>query len=249
MIAVLLAAATAASDCEAPAGGAVAQPANAWSSLAFALAGAWILGRALRGTHGRTPELAVFAAAVAANAVGSFAYHATASSWGHWAHDMSIYAVLAFVAIHDVGTLRAWNRRAMLVRYAVCLAVLGAVRALAPATTDALAALVAVGAASGEALAFRAGLRPRPRDGFTLHLAAWLLAIGAGIAGSVSFLLGSSASPLCNPTSRFQWHAAWHVLQAVAMVAYAYAAVELWSPADVPAGFRARLHGSPTDAG
>jgi len=231
-------------DCERiHASGLIAQPVNAWSSLAFAVAGAWILVRAVRGDHGRTPELAVFGVAVGLNAIGSFAYHGLRVPWGHWAHDMGIFAVLAFVTVHDLGTVRGWSRRATLGTYGTLVLILSLIRWGAPGLEDAIAGALAVAAVVGEVLAWRAGLRPRRADGPTLHLGAWLLALAAVAIGCVSFLLGERTSPLCHPDSWFQWHALWHVLQAVAMVAYAYAAVELWSPADAPAERRRHLRG------
>ncbi len=236
--------ATAGTDCERAAPGSwLLQPVNAWSSLTFAVAGAWILMRAHRGEHGRTPELTVFGLAVAANALGSFVYHGFGTATGHWAHDVGIYAVLAFVAVHDWGTVSGWPRARTLAWYGGVLVGVSVVRATAPWTTDLLAALLTAGAAVGEWRALKAGLRPRLEDGVTMHLAAWMLAIAAVIAGGLSFILGSSWSPLCHPRSLFQWHAVWHVLQALAMVGYAYAAVELWSPADVPAETTGRFHG------
>jgi hypothetical protein len=227
----------------------LAQPVNAWSSLAFAVAGAWILVRAWRGDHGRTPELAVFGVAVSLNALGSFAYHGLRVGWGHWAHDIGIYAVLAFVAVHALGTVRGWPRRQILTTYGFAVVVLGALRAAVPGATDAISSVLAAAAVGGEVLAWRAGLRPRLADGLTLELAAWALALGALAAGCVSFLLGSDASPLCRPDSLFQWHAMWHVLQAVAMTGYAYAAVELWSPAEALEETRRHLHGSTASPG
>jgi hypothetical protein len=224
----------------------IAQPVNAWSSLAFALVCGWILVRALRGDHGRTPELVVFGLAVGVNAIGSFAYHGLRVGWGHWAHDMGIYAVLAFVAIHAFGTVRGWARRNTLSAFAASLAILGVLRWTIPGANDAISGLLAGAAAVGELFAWRSGLRPRRSDELTVHLAAWTLALGAMALGCVSFLLGSKASPLCHPDSLFQWHALWHVLQAVAMMAYAYAAVELWSPADAPEEARRHLNGTPT---
>ena len=231
-------------DCERIHATGIAQPVNAWSSLAFAIAGAWILLRAARGDHGRTPELVVFGVAVSVNAIGSFAYHGLRVPWGHWAHDVGIYAVLAFVAVHALGTVRGWPRRTILSAYAGVLAAASLLRWWAPGLGDALAGGLAAAAVAGELLAWRAGLRPRRSDGLTLHLAAWLLALAAVAIGCVSFLLGSRTSPLCDPNSVFQWHALWHVLQATATVAYAYAAVELWSPADADA--ERRRHRSPT---
>jgi hypothetical protein len=231
-------------DCERLHGGWLAQPVNAWSSLAFLVAGAWIMLRAIRGDHGRTPELAAFAVAVAANAAGSFLYHGVHTTGAHWLHDIGIYAVLGFVAVHDAGTVLGWPRRRIFLWWGALLAFTGIVRAATPGATDAISAALAAAAAFGEFAAMRAGLRPRLSDGFNLHLAAWLLAIAAVVTGGVSFLLGSSVSPLCAPESPMQWHAAWHVLQALAMVAYAYAAVELWSPTEAPARFRGSLPGS-----
>lgn len=221
----------------------IAQPVNAWSSLAFALAGAWIILRAVRGDHGRTRELVVFGLAVGANAIGSFAYHGLRVGWGHWAHDMGIYAVLVFVAIHAFGTVKGWPRRKTLGIVAASIATLGVARWTIPGTTDALSGLLAGAAVAGELFAWRAGLRPRRSDGLTLHLAAWVVAIGATVIGGISFLLGSNASPLCHADSLLQWHALWHVLEAVAMTAYAYAAVELWSPADALEERRRHLSG------
>jgi hypothetical protein len=210
----------------------IAQPVNAWSSLAFAVAGGWILRRALRGDHGRTQELVVFGLAVGANAIGSFAYHGLRVGWGHWAHDMGIYAVLVFVAIHAFGTVRGWPRRKTLSAVVASLAILGVARWTIAGATDVVSGMLAGAAVVGELFAWRAGLRPRRSDGLTMHVAAWALAIGAMAIGCVSFLLGSNVSPLCRPDSLLQWHALWHILEAVAMMAYAYAAVELWSPAD-----------------
>jgi hypothetical protein len=231
-------------DCErASPGSWLAQPVNAWSSLAFAVAGTWIVLRAFRGLHGRAPELALFGCAVASNALGGFLYHGTRTAAGLWAHDVAIYSVLAFVAVHDWGTLRDRSRPQVFTVYAIVLVIAAVARASMPGSTDAIAAVLVVAAGAGEVLALLLGLRPRPRDGFTLRLAAWLLAIAAVAVGALSFVLGTSGSPLCHPASAFQWHAVWHVLQALGMAGYAYAALELWSPAEVPAETTAHLHG------
>jgi hypothetical protein len=232
-----------AADCEqASSGSWLAQPVNAWSSLAFMIAGAWIVLRAHRGLHGRAPELTVFGIAVASNALGGFLYHGTPAPVGHRAHDVAIYAVLAFVAAHDWGIARERSRAQVFAAYVSVLSIAAVSRAAIPGSTDAIAAVLVIAAAAGEVVALGKGLRPRPRDGLTLRLASWLLAIVAVVAGIVSFALGTSGSPLCHPASAFQWHALWHVLQALAMVGYAYAAVELWSPA-LSQETAARLHG------
>ena len=58
-----------ASDCERLGTGLIAQPFNTWTSVAYLLAGGWIIARRRR--WGLDPSAVVFGALVAANGVGS----------------------------------------------------------------------------------------------------------------------------------------------------------------------------------
>jgi hypothetical protein len=54
---------------------------------------------------------------------------------------------------------------------------------------------------------------PRPRHGSV---------VAAGlVAAPLAYLLGRTSSPTCRPTSRWQWHGAWHLLVAATLTAWA----------------------------
>ena len=76
-------------DCELLRDGLLAQPVNSLSALAFVIAGIalWQRGK---------PDVAVVAAATG---VGSVWFHAAPSGAASWAHDISLYALVAFAAI------------------------------------------------------------------------------------------------------------------------------------------------------
>lgn len=221
-------------DCERIGSGLLAQPVNAWSSLAFVVAAAWIALQA-RSSLVRRTELLVFAVAVGSNAVGGVLYHGTRWSGSRWVHDLAILAVLAFMAAF--GLARRLERRTswMLSVYLLVVACSGALLAGIPDSAYPLFALTGLGAALGELLEYRHELPALRREGLTARRAARLGVVVALLLGGTAFWIGRGGAPLCNPESAFQWHAAWHVLAALAMALYAYGAIEP-HPAHVPAG-------------
>lgn len=210
-------------DCERIVSGMLGQPANALSSLAFLGSAAWILVLALRGERAARFATIVFAAAVAANALGSFALHGPDPSWAKWVHDLAILSVLLFIGIHALGRMLGWRTVVLTAAYAVGILLLGlGVAALRGGSSDPLAGGLALGAIGGELAVLPLDppvRRPRGRNAVRV----------AGLAtlalGGLAFLLGRTGSPLCRPESLFQWHAVWHVLAASALVAYAYVAL------------------------
>jgi hypothetical protein len=95
--------ALAAGDCERLHDGLIAQPVNTASALAYVAVGAWLLGR-------RQP---VFGLAVAAAGIGSLDYHGPGSPAARLLHDGGLYAVVGFVAWHELlrrGGRTAWPR-------------------------------------------------------------------------------------------------------------------------------------------
>lgn len=210
-------AALADSDCELIRSGWLAQPVNAWSSLAYVLAATVVIAWARRGPAARRTDGVVFALLLVATAVGSVDFHGPQSEGARAVHDLGIVAVLAFVAMFDAGLLSGWSRR---VRY-ICLSGAMAIAALLVAVDDDLGlALVALGVGIAvvlEVLVQRQGLRPLDR-------AYWIIA-GAVAVGGVVNALGHSGGALCTPESLLQAHALWHVLTAVALAAWAYAAL------------------------
>ncbi len=52
------------------------------------------------------------------------------------------------------------------------------------------------------------------------------VALVGGAAALVAYGLGRTGSPLCDPTSVFQWHAVWHLLAAVSLAAAVEARID-----------------------
>ena len=71
-------------------------------------------------------------------------------------------------------------------------------------------------------LARRAG-RPRRPPG---RQVAYRVALAATAAGAACWWLGRTASPWCDPDSLLQGHAAWHLLTAAALAAWAVATLD-----------------------
>jgi hypothetical protein len=100
-----------AGDCERLHDGLVAQPVNTASALAFVAVGAWLVGRRRRADQRQGPLL-VFGVAVAAAGVGSVDYHGPGSPAARLLHDGALYAVVGFVAWHEVARRVGRARRA-----------------------------------------------------------------------------------------------------------------------------------------
>ncbi|KRC84417.1 hypothetical protein ASE25_21560 [Terrabacter sp. Root85] len=184
----------------------IAQPADAWSSLAFVVAGvaaAVLLGPAARPERVLVPLLAVSLVAVG---IGSFAFHATLTLWGQFVDVLPMYAVGCVLLAGALVRLRRVTPR---------VAVLGGVSLLV-----ALGVLLRVWPESRRVL-FAAVLLP----GIVLELVAargraggarWLhVGLGLLVTAYALWLL-DQWGVLCDPTSPLQGHAAWHVLGAVA---------------------------------
>jgi hypothetical protein len=92
-------------DCEAIHEGWLAQPVNAWSSVAFVVAGVWVVARSRSPSVDRLVVVAGGVALVLVGA-GSFAYHGPQPSWGGDAHDGSILLLLGVLAVTAGPRLR-----------------------------------------------------------------------------------------------------------------------------------------------
>jgi hypothetical protein len=204
MSSVVLAAASV--DCERLGGGLLTQPANSVSSLAFVVAGVWILVRALR--HNRNREGITVGLAAAAVGVGSVAFHAVSSAPAHWLHDTTLLFLLGLVAARHAGL------RSLSVSGAASFAA-SSVVLVSPGSTTLVAVMLVLCVAASEVVATRRdGARLIPRS-----LAA-MLAFGLFALWS-----GRSGSPLCRPDSAFQFHAVWHVVMAAATAWWADCAI------------------------
>jgi hypothetical protein len=69
-------------------------------------------------------------------------------------------------------------------------------------------------------------VRPAPRRPAPRRRALYLAALAAASAGAACWWLGRTASPWCDPDSLLQGHAAWHLLGAAALAAWALATLD-----------------------
>jgi hypothetical protein len=210
----------ASSDCERIGEAALAQPVNAWSSLAFLLAGAWVLLLASR-SRTRRVELAVYGVAVASNAAGGMLLHGWQWEGARWVHDVAILSVLVFIAAF--GAARRWDRGTgwTMRAFALGLGALGGLLAAVPSATYGVYAVVGVATGLGEALEIRRELPEIRTEGIPAERRALLGAFAAFALGVTAFFVGRTGGALCDPASPMQWHAVWHVAAAAAMALYA----------------------------
>jgi hypothetical protein len=197
VVTVLAASGLGAGDCEAIRSGFLAQPGNALSSLGFVVAGfALILLRR------RLPETGRFAVAgglLVAVGAGSFLYHGPVPAGAQLLHDVTIGALLGFLAW--------WSAPGVFSRWGWLVAAGAATAALAayPAISGTL--LAVIGSISVVAVVVRLGRVPALRPRIAVLA---LVTTGAGVTS----VLGATGGPWCVPDSVFQAHAAWHALSA-----------------------------------
>jgi hypothetical protein len=186
------------------------QPPSAWSSLAFVVAGLWILVVHRR----RRPEPNFLGVLTILIGVGSAVQHGPAPSWNPVLHDPPLMGALALVASDAVADL---TRRPLRHRWWLGLTALVVVlAAAAPGASEAVqvaTAVVAVGASL-----VRAWQRPSVRR--RTLAAVVLLAVG-GAVGRYS----APGWPWCVPggwlDGGWSGHAVWHVAAAVALAVLA----------------------------
>jgi hypothetical protein len=119
--------------------------------------------------------------------------------------------------------MSGWRPRVEIGVYAVGLVVVGLGLATIQGASDPFAGTLAAGALVGEVATVSGDRRTRPSASSSSGAVGRGLGLAALALGGIAFLLGQTGSPLCRPESLFQWHALWHLLVAVSLVAYAYA--------------------------
>lgn len=195
--------------CEAVRQTGLAQPANAWSSLAFVVAG--VLAIATVRPAAVLERRLVHALGIALTAVGlgSFAFHATLSLWGQFVDVLPMYAVGCVLIVGGLIRLGGVGARPAVVLGAALLVTLGALLRVWPESRRWVFAAVLLPGIVLEVV------RTRRAPGSS-QPSRWLW-VGLGLlsAAYVIWLLDQSGT-LCDPTSPLQGHAAWHVLGAAA---------------------------------
>jgi hypothetical protein len=214
------------SDCELRDDWFLEQDLNAWSSLAYVVAGvllAWEVHRS------RLPR-AVYglAAVVAAEGVGSLLYHGAAGDLSQFLHDVPLIGALAFVAGWHVGRLRDRADAGSLVGLALGLAVASVLWVVAPDTTNVTAAVAVVVIVGASLVARRRAMA---------GVWSWPL-VALGVVAVSMWGLGTPDSPVCDADSWAQPHAVWHVLTAIVALAWVDRAYGAADPDHAPRMFR-----------
>ena len=183
-----------------------AQPANAWSSAAFVVAGVAAVAMIRPAARRERTLVVLLGVALTAVGLGSFAFHATLTLWGQFLDVLPMYAVgcvLLGGALVRLGWVEA--RTAWLLGTAL-LAGLGAALWAWPDSRRVLFAAVLLPGIVLELVRSR-----------TVAASARWLHVGLGllVTAYVVWVLDQTGV-WCDPTSRLQGHAVWHVLGAAA---------------------------------
>lgn len=196
-------------DCEARVGRFWEQGVNSWSSLAYVVAAAVLIAAVRRG---RLPRGALVLAAVAAlEGVGSMLYHGTPGRVSHALHDIALFGILGHIAGWHLGRFRAATERWSRLGAAAGLVIGGGIWLIEPGVTNSVVTISLTVIVLADLAARRRGLAP------VGNVAVVVLAAIAVL----TWMLGRSESRLCDPDSPLQFHAIWHVLTAVLVLAWA----------------------------
>jgi hypothetical protein len=191
----------------------IVNPADTWSNLAYLALGAWMWSSARRAGRG---DLSLFGPASVLVGVFSFAYHAS-YTWALQFFDFVGMFLFCFTVIARNAVRLGWITARHELRF-FALGVIGA-SALVPLLFElgiAIQATVAVciAVALGQEALWR-----RRRPGTPLPPAYW---IGLALLAAAAVCSALDVTRVaCDPTNHWlQGHAAWHVLSALALLAF-----------------------------
>lgn len=198
-----------ASDCETIRDAWLAQPVNAWSSLAYVIVGLAVVAFAFRQRADLSASI-VYGLSVAAIGVGSVLFHGPQPAGSQLLHDLPILLTVVFIVAVDIALIDARLRwQPLFIGGALAATLLSVVNQMAGAAATAVAVAVAVAL---EATVYRRRLRDadvrRQRRLYGVIVAV------AIVAGTV-YALGRTGSPACDPDGELQLHGLWHVVSAV----------------------------------
>jgi hypothetical protein len=200
------------SDCEVIGDGALAQPVNALSSLAFSIVGVALIGWARRATGHERAVRWVLVGALVATGIGSFLYHGPQTTISNFAHDITFLVAIIVVGFANLGAGLGLTPRTVWGSVGGAAIISGVALAVFPGSTNGLAALGIAILVAGDIVLRRVGSPGRPW--YALSLVSFGLAVALLVAGR-------TGGPLCDPSAFLQPHAAWHALAAVGLGLYA----------------------------
>jgi len=194
--------------CEALRGGLISQPANTWSSFAFAIAALFVAIRLARRTGPRAllpAEGVLFAGSLLVVGLGSAFYHASLTFVGQVFDVSGMYLVGTFILMHRLAPRVSRSPIWAVLGFVLANGVLMTAQITTPSLRRVVFGLLLVSALVVEWKESRAGRK-------------WLLG-GIGLM-ALAFVLWvvDRQRLVCEPESLVQGHAVWHLLGALASV-------------------------------
>lgn len=208
-------------DCEELGSGFLVQPVNAVTSLSYVVVGLVVVAVAWRRRGRPDVPTVVFAVLLAAVGLGSVAFHGPQPDGSRFLHDAPILLAVLFVLAHDLALLSD-RIRSWWVVFAVAAPVGVVVSAISPDTGVALTGVTVVAVAVAEILVHRRHLRPATGD---VQRRRYLVVLGVVAVAGVTWLLGRTDSPACDPDGVLQFHGVWHGLSALVFGAWWWLAI------------------------
>jgi hypothetical protein len=211
--------------CEGVRLGFIRQPANTWSSLAFAFAGFWLIWRAkkdvYRGAARSNPITtqflygAVFGACLIVIGLGSAFYHASLTLAGQFIDVMGMYFLAGFMLTYNISRSYRVNPSLMVGAYVALVSSLAFVLLRFPGVRRyVFASMIIV------VLILEYSARRRGKS--TIATSYIYSALGLLLAAFVIWILDITRLT-CSPESWLQGHAVWHILCALAtLLLYMY---------------------------
>jgi len=205
--------------CERIRDGAIRQPANTWSNLAFILTGMLIIAMAGHDlTQASSSAIAnpmrsrfvypgIYAVATILVGIGSTFYHTSLSFVGQTVDVVSMYLLTSFMLLYNLSRMRRTSSRAFAACYLVANIALGYMAIEWPLLRRYIFVVLLLAVSVSEVIV-RGKLRPRMN-------VAFLYAALVSLATACATWILDTTRVVCSPDSWLQGHATWHILMAV----------------------------------